>query len=91
MNKVLLIGGLVLVVIAIITAPPAYLNYVSKESKKIVIVKLTELPNCENGSYRNKFVRFEYNGSEIIKRTQCKYVDKFHVGQNIEMFHKGWD
>jgi hypothetical protein len=88
MNKALLIGGLVLVVIATITTPNAYLNYEIKESKQIVIVKLVELPNCENGSYKNKFVRFEFKGSEITKRTSCKYVDKFHVGQNIEMFHK---
>ena len=88
MNKPLLIGALVLFVIAFIATSNAYLDYKIKDSKKIVTVRLIELPNCETGGYRNKFVRFEYNGSEIIKRTKCKYVDTFHVGQNIEMFHK---
>lgn len=88
MNKALLIGGLFLVVIAVITTPNAYLNYEIKELKQIVVVKLIELPNCGNGSYKNKFVRLEYNGSEIIKRTSCKYVDKFNLGQKIKIFHK---
>ncbi len=89
MYKALIIGGIILVVISVIITPNAYLNYKIKESNQLVIVKLVELPNCNNGSYKNKFVSFEYNDSKIIKRTSCKYIDKFQVGQKVEMFHEG--
>ena len=89
MYKALIIGGIILVVISVIITPNAYLNYKIKESKQLVIVKLVELPNCNNGSYKNKFVSFEYNDSKIIKRTSCKYIDKYQVGQKVEMFHEG--
>ncbi len=88
MNKALLIGGLVVIIIAAIITPNAILNYKIHESKETIIVKLLELPNCNNHSYKNKFLTLEFKGIKTILRTSCKYVSNFHVGQQIEMFHK---
>lgn len=88
MNKALLIGGFVLIIIAAIGFPNDLLNYKIHESKEFVIVKLLKLPNCSNGSYRNKFLTLEYHGSKYILRTSCKYVKNLQIGQQIQMLHK---
>ena len=88
MNKALLIGGIFLIILAAVGTPNAFLNYKIHKSKEAVSVKLLELPNCSNGSYRNKFLTLEYNGLKYVLRTSCKYVNTFHVGQQVEMFHK---
>ena len=88
MNKALLIGGLVVIIISATITPNAILNYKIHESKETVIVKLLELPNCNGYGYKNKFLTLGYKGSKVILRTSCKYMSNFHVGQQIEMFHK---
>lgn len=88
MNKALLIGGSVLIIIAAIVTPNAIVNYKILESQETAIVRILELPNCNDGSYRNKFLTLEYKGSKTILRTSCRYVHNFNIGQQIEMFHK---
>ena len=88
LNKALFFGGLFLIVIALITIRNAFVKYKIYKSKEVVIVTLLKLPNCENGSYGNKFLTLQYENSKFILRTKCKYVSNFKVGQKIEMYHK---
>lgn len=83
-----MIDGLCLILMAFVVAPEKILNYTIFKSKETVFVKLLVLPNCNDGSYRNKFLTLEYKGIKTILRTSCKYVSNYHVGQQIEMFHK---
>ncbi len=88
MNKSLLFGGIALVVLALIMTPNDLANHNLLSSKDIVTVKLIGLPDCIDGNYRNDFLMLEYNNTKTILKTSCKYVSDFHVGQQVQMFHK---
>ena len=87
MNKVLIIGSSILVLISILITPHEILKYTTSQSGNFATVKLIKLPNCDR-RYKNKFLSIEFQDSMYTFRTSCKYTKHLIAGQEIEMLHK---
>jgi len=86
MNKILIIGGLILVAVTVVILPRTIAEYKTFRSAHVAEVKVLKLPNCEVG-YKNKFMTVLFEEKSYILRTKCKYTKNLIVGQNLPMFH----
>jgi hypothetical protein len=87
MNKILIIGGLVLIIISLVTFPEAFRRLGVQSTGALVTVTIVKLPNCKNW-YKNKFVSINFEGSNYILRAKCKYLVNLEAGMNVQMLHK---
>lgn len=84
--KILIVGGLLLVIMSIVLLPRKLQEYNTYKSGDLVFITVLGLPNCEFG-YRNKFIIIQFERKSYSLRTKCKYTRSLHRGQSIQMLH----
>ncbi|HWI94255.1 MAG TPA: hypothetical protein VNT20_23440 [Flavisolibacter sp.] len=84
--KILIVGGLLLVIMAIALLPRKIQEYNTYKSGNLVFVTVLGLPNCEFG-YKNKFITIKFERKSYSLRTKCKYTGSLHRDQSIQMLH----
>jgi hypothetical protein len=87
MNKALIIGGILLLLIFGIGLPRSYSEFTLSKSGEPVKVLVLRLPNCNQG-YKHKFITIKYQETNYILRTKCKFTKNLVEKQEIQMFHK---
>jgi len=87
MNKILLVGGALLLFVSLIILPRSLTEFHIKQSGQLVTVQLLKLPPCNYG-YRNKFMTLKFNNANYTIRVKCKYTRNLTEGATTRLLHK---